>query len=32
MRTSHQLIRNRILDEKSRITDEEFFSSKEYQA
>ena len=32
MRTSHQLVRKRILDEKSKITDEEFFTSKEYQA
>ncbi len=32
MRASHVLIRNRILEEKSRISDEEFFTSREYQA
>ena len=32
MRTSHREIRRRIEEEKSRVTDEEFFSSKEYQA
>lgn len=32
MRTSHREIRKRILDTKSKITDEEFFSSKAYQA
>ena len=32
MRTSHRQIRKRILEEKSKITDEEFFSSKAYQA
>lgn len=32
MRTSHREIRKRILDVKSKITDEEFFSSKAYQA
>ena len=32
MRTSHQQIRKRIMEEKSKITDEEFFSSKAYQA
>jgi len=32
MRTSHREIRKRILDEKSKISDEEFFSSKAYQA
>ena len=31
MRTSHREIRKRILDTKSKITDEEFFSSKAYQ-
>ena len=31
MRTSHREIRKRILEEKSKITDEEFFSSKEYR-
>ena len=30
MRTSHRQIRKRILDAKSKITDEEFFSSKAY--
>ena len=32
MRTSHREIRRRIEEEKSRVTDEEFFSSREYQA
>lgn len=32
MCTSHREIRKRILDAKSKITDEEFFSSKAYQA
>ena len=32
MRTSHRLVRKRILEEKSKITDEEFFSSKAYRA
>jgi len=32
MRTSHRQIRKRILEEKSKITDEEFFSSKAYRA
>ena len=32
MRTSHQQIRKRIMEERSKITDEEFFSSKAYQA
>ena len=30
MRTSHRQIRKRILDTKSKITDEEFFSSRAY--
>ena len=30
MRTSHRQIRKRILDAKSKITDEEFFSSRAY--
>lgn len=30
MRTSHRQIRKRILDVKSKITDEEFFSSRAY--
>lgn len=30
MRTSHRLIRKRILEAKSKITDEEFFSSRAY--
>ena len=29
MRTSHLPIRKRVLEEKSKITDEEFFTSKE---
>ena len=29
MRTSHLTIRKRVLEEKSKITDEEFFTSKE---
>ena len=32
MRTSHIQIRKRITEEKSKITDEELFTSKEYQA
>lgn len=32
MRTSHKQIRKRILEVKSKISDEEFFSSKAYQA
>lgn len=32
MRTSHLSIRKRVLEEKSKITDEEFFTSKEYQS
>lgn len=32
MRTSHRMIRKMILDRKSKITDEEFFSSKAYKA
>jgi len=32
MRTSHLTIRKRVLEEKSKITDEEFFTSKEYIA
>ncbi len=32
MRTSHRQIRKRIMEEKSKITDEEFFSSKAYRA
>ena len=32
MRTSHLAIRKRVLEEKSKITDEEFFTSKEYRA
>ena len=32
MRTSHRDIRKRILEEKSKISDEEFFTSKAYQA
>ena len=32
MRTSHLTIRKRVLEEKSKITDEEFFTSKEYCA
>lgn len=31
MRTSHLAIRKRILEEKSKISDEEFFTSKEYR-
>lgn len=31
MRTSHRLIRKRIMEAKSKITDEEFFTSKEYR-
>lgn len=31
MRTSHRMIRKRILEAKSKITDEAFFSSKEYR-
>ncbi len=30
MRTSHLSIRKRILEEKSKITDEQFFASREY--
>lgn len=30
MRTSHRQIRKRILDSKSKISDEEFFSSRAY--
>lgn len=30
MRTSHRQIRKRILDAKSKISDEEFFSSRAY--
>ncbi len=30
MRTSHLMIQKRILEAKSKITDEEFFSSREY--
>ena len=30
MRTSHLMIRKRILEEKSKITDEQFFASREY--
>jgi Nitric oxide reductase activation protein len=30
MRTSHLTIRKRILEEKSKITDEQFFASREY--
>lgn len=32
MRTSHKLIRKRIMERMDQITDEEFFSSKEYRA
>lgn len=32
MRTSHRDIRKRILEEKSKISDEEFFTSKAYRA
>lgn len=32
MRTSHLTIRKRVLEEKSKLTDEEFFTSKEYCA
>lgn len=32
MRTSHRWVRKRVEEEKSKITDEEFFSSREYQA
>ena len=32
MRTSHIQVRKRIAEEKSKITDEELFTSKEYQA
>ena len=32
MRTSHLTIRKRVLEEKSKITDEDFFTSKEYRA
>lgn len=32
MRTSHRAIRKMILDRKSKITDEEFFTSKAYNA
>lgn len=32
MRTSHREIRRRIDEEKSRVSDEEFFSSREYRA
>ena len=32
MRTSHRDIRQRIEDEKRRVSDEEFFSSREYRA
>ncbi len=32
MRTSHREIRRRINEQKSKVSDEEFFSSKEYQA
>ena len=32
MRTSHLQIRRRIMEEKSRISDEELFTSREYQA
>lgn len=32
MRTSHREIRKRILEEKSKISDEEFFTSKAYRA
>lgn len=32
MRTSHRKIRQMILDRKSKITDEEFFTSKAYKA
>ena len=32
MRTSHLQIRKRIMEEKSRISDEELFTSREYQA
>lgn len=32
MRTSHLTVRKRVLEEKSKITDEEFFTSKEYNA
>ena len=32
MRTSHLTIRKRVLEEKSKISDEEFFTSKEYRA
>ncbi len=31
MRASHLTVRKRIMDEKSKITDEEFFTSKEYR-
>lgn len=31
MRTSHLLVRKRVLEEKSKISDEEFFASKEYR-
>ena len=30
MRTSHLMIRKRIMEEKSKITDEQFFASREY--
>lgn len=32
MRTSHKQIRKRIMEVKSKITDEEFFASKAYRA
>lgn len=32
MRTSHREIRRRIEEEKSKVSDEEFFSSREYRA
>lgn len=31
MRASHLTVRKRIMDEKSKISDEEFFTSKEYR-
>lgn len=31
MRASHLTVRKRIMDEKGKITDEEFFTSKEYR-
>lgn len=31
MRASHLTVRKRIMDEKSKITDEKFFTSKEYR-